>query len=108
MGIKDRLVSKGAEKIVNMLFEDMGKVSGLSIDSRNKAIKLTLALKGETGPLDINIMDYEILEGKSHYYIIIRRLSASREWMNIAFDRFFKGIKLPVPDKYGFVIRQTL
>jgi hypothetical protein len=46
MGIKDRLVSKGAEKIVNMLFEDMGKVSGLSIDSRNKAIKLNHSTTG--------------------------------------------------------------
>ncbi|HEX2961953.1 MAG: hypothetical protein ACM3UR_01640 [Bacteroidota bacterium] len=108
MGIKDKLVSKGAEKVVNTLFEDMGKVSGLSIDSRNKAMKLTLDLKGETAPLSINIMEYEILEEESRYFIVIHKLKASREWMNIAFGRFFKGMKIPVPDKYSFVIKQAL
>ncbi|MGE5431663.1 MAG: hypothetical protein ACM3QX_11350 [Syntrophomonadaceae bacterium] len=108
MGIKDRLISKGAEKVVNTLFEDMGKVSGLSIDSRNKAMKLNLDLKGETAPLSINIMEYEILEEASNFYIIINKLKASREWMNIAFERFFKGMKIPIPDKYSFVIKQAL
>lgn len=108
MGIKDKLVSKGAETVINKLFEDIGKVSKLSIDSKNRAIRLVVDLKGETEPLSLNIMEYEILEEGSRFYIVIHKLQASREWMNTTFDRFFKGMKLPVPEKYSFVIKQTL
>ncbi|HEX2866080.1 MAG TPA: hypothetical protein VHO03_03510 [Ignavibacteriales bacterium] len=108
MGIKDRLVSKGAEKVINNLFEDIGKISDLAIDSRNKAIRLTVDLKGETRPLSVDIREYEVLEEGSHYYMIIHRFSSSREWMTTAFEKFFKGMKLPIPDKYGFLIKQTL
>lgn len=108
MGIKDTLVSKGAEKVVNTLLEDMGRVSGLSIDSKNKAIKLVVDLKGESQPVNINIMEYEIHEERSRNYITIHKLHASREWMNIAFDKYLKGKKIEIPDKYNFIIRQTL
>lgn len=108
MGIKDRLVSMGAEKVINSLFEDIGKISDLAIDSRNKAIKLVVDLKGETHPLSLDIREYEILEEGSHYFIVVHRLNTSREWMNVAFERFIKGMKLPVPDKYGFLISQAL
>lgn len=108
MGIKDKLVSKGAEKVINSLFEDIGKISDLAIDSKNKAIRLVVDLKGETRPLSLDIREYEILEEGSHYFIIVHRFSSSRDWMNTAFEKFFKGMKLPIPDKYGFVIKQTL
>ncbi|MGE5399561.1 MAG: hypothetical protein ACM3S2_04100 [Ignavibacteriales bacterium] len=108
MGIKDKLVSKGAEKFINIMLEGIGSLSGLSIDSKNKAIQLIVALRGETEPVKVTIKEYEITNKNNTNYIIIHRLDASREWMNAAFEKYMKDRKFEIPSQYDFIIRQTL
>ncbi|MGE5680171.1 MAG: hypothetical protein ACM34K_04755 [Bacillota bacterium] len=108
MGLKDKIVSTGIEKLFNSFLSDIGEISAFSIDSKHKAIKLTVALRGETEPLELLIKQYEILGQNDRQYFIIRSLSTSRQWIDIAFNKYLKDLKIEIPAKYDFIVRRAL
>lgn len=108
MGIKDKIVSKGAEKFLNSMLEGIGTITNFLIDSKNKSIEISINLTGEDRPVKIVVEEYEIKEERDGEYLIIHKLTASRAWMNMAFEKYFKGKGLAIPDEYDFIIRKAL
>lgn len=82
--------------IVNYFLGDLGTINCLHIDSKSKEINVKIDLEGEKLPIDIQVLNYEILKEKDQHYLLIKEINFSREWMNIAMRRWNPEMKFPV------------
>ena len=71
----------------------------LSIDTKNKRVRLRLELLGEQEPIDIDILRYGTT------YITIEEVQSSREWLTSALREFVVGEDLVIPGKAGAVLK---
>jgi hypothetical protein len=99
---KDRLMEQGALSYLNAkVLGSFGRATGLRIDSNAKSINIELELKGEAVPVKIEIMDYEILNEAGHYFLLVRRVQTSREWLTVLANTRLCGRRFEVPDQAG-------
>lgn len=108
MGLKDRVISTGAEKVIGYFLDGIGKIQELSIDSKERTIRLSMLLKGETEPVDALINGYEIISRDDKTFMKINTLSSSRSWAEAAFNRYMKGQLIEIPGKYASMVSALL
>jgi len=77
----------------------------LSIDTKNKRVRVRLQLLGEHQPIDIDILRYSLKEKGETTYITIEEATASREWLIAALREFIVGQDLPIPSKAVGVLK---
>jgi hypothetical protein len=77
----------------------------LSIDTKNKRIRVRLKLLGEKEPIDVEILRYRLKEKGETTYITIEDAISSREWLTVALREFVVGQDLPIPAKAGAVLK---
>jgi hypothetical protein len=102
---KDASVSFLLEKAAQHKLAKYGRMLNLSIDSRQKSARIELLLKGESEPMIILVHEYELISEENGAWMVIRRLSISREWADTMAAEFVVGRKIPVPDKYVQMLR---
>jgi len=77
----------------------------LSIDTKNKRVRVRLELLGEREPIDIDILRYSMKEKGDTTYVVIEEVSSSREWLTSAMREFVVGQDLAVPAKAGAILK---
>ena len=77
----------------------------LSIDTKNKRIRIRLELLGETEPIDVDVSRYSLKEIDEKTYIIIEEVTSSRQWLAVALREFLVGQDLAIPAKAGAVLK---
>lgn len=81
----------------------------LAIDSKNSKIRLEVLPKGETEPIAITIDEYQLATASSGApSLIIKKIGASREWMDALLKDFATNKTIPLPEKYASVIKTVL
>jgi hypothetical protein len=105
---KDAGASYVAERYAAQWVEPYGRMLNLSIDSKNKKIRVEILPKGETSPLAVTIEEYEITLVKGVESILIKRASASREWVDAVLKDFATGKSIALPEKYATVLKTVL
>ena len=63
----------------------------LSIDTKNKRVRVRLELLGEKEPIDVEILRYSLKEKDETTYINIEEATSSREWLTVALREFVVG-----------------
>lgn len=106
--IKGPIVSKVLKVLLEKLISGFGTVSDFSVDSTTKQIVAVLQLRGESLPLTIDILKYEVesVNGESH--LIIRELKSSKEWLDIALNKYIASLQIAIPKEYELIIKQSL
>ena len=94
---KARLVEASATAFLNKEISDFGKVTALNLDPRSKTASLTVELKGELTPNEIDISSYEIIHSEGQAKLCVKAVKTNREWLTIALGRYLEGklIRLP-------------
>lgn len=106
---KDRLMEQAALSYLNSkIIAPFGRATSLRIDSKAKTLNLELELKGESSPVSIELMDYEILNEAGSYFIKVRQARTSREWLTALAEAQLCGRKLPVPEQAGTWLSRML
>ena len=77
----------------------------LSIDTKNKRVRVRLELLGEEEPIDVEILRYSLKEKGETTYITIEEATASREWLTLALREFVVGRDLALPAKAAAVLK---
>jgi hypothetical protein len=95
--VKDSMVEAVAQNYLNHRIQSFGSIRGLKIDSTAKTITLTLELKGETAPVEVQCARYRLIEEGDQLFIEVYSLETSREWIDIAFGEFVKNRRFEVP-----------
>ena len=90
---------------INKKLRSIGEMTELSIDTKNKRVRLRLELLGEQEPVDIDILRYSLKEKGETTCITIEEVSSSREWLTSALREFVVGEDLAIPAKAGAVLK---
>ena len=71
----------------------------LSIDTKEKRIRLRLDLIGEKEPIEVEILRYNLKTKGETTHITIEEATASREWLTAALREFVVGQDIAIPAK---------
>ena len=77
----------------------------LSIDTKNKRVRVRLELLGETEPIEVEILRYSLKEKGETTYITIEEATSSRQWVTAALREFVIGQDLAFPHKAGALLK---
>ena len=77
----------------------------LSIDTKNKRVRVRLELVGEKEPIDVEVLRYSLKDKGEMTYITIEEVTSSREWLTAALREFVVGQDLAIPAKAGAALR---
>ena len=107
--VKNSAISFLAEKFINNIIKEYGKMVNLKIDSKNKNIELEVLLKGEKENIFINVEKYEIVSKDGSIFIKFKNVSASREWIevlihNVAIPSFAPKKMIEIDSTYAKII----
>ena len=94
-----------ARVAINTKLRSVGEMTELSIDTKNKKVRVRLELLGETEPIDVDILRYSLKEKDETTYITIDEVTSSREWLTIALREFVVGQDLAIPAKAGAILK---
>lgn len=104
---KDRLLAKGAMTHCNKHIEKYGTVLDLQLDTVQRALSVTLMLKGETSPVEIHVREYAFstVEGKSVLVIDGNKIDTSREWLANLIRDYLGQKQLSVPENLEWIVK---
>src|SRR5687768_1093395 len=99
MGAKDWLIEKTAVAMLNQsVLKPYGALTQLKLDTGKRSIDAELELKGETQPVRIQVHEYELLEANGAAYLVIKRISTSRDWLTRLAQDFAVDRKFELPE----------
>ena len=90
---------------INTRLRSIGEMTELSIDTKNRRVRVRLELLGEHQPIDVDILRYSLKEKGESTYITVEEATASREWLTAALREFVVGHDLPIPPKASAVLK---
>jgi hypothetical protein len=90
---------------VNTRLRSIGEMTELSIDTKNRRVRLRLELVGEKEPIDVEILRYHVKSKGETTHIVIEEATASREWLAVALREFIVGQDLIVPAKAAALLK---
>jgi hypothetical protein len=104
---KDRLLSTGAKAHLNKLIERYGTLVDFQLNTVARTMSLTLQLKGEETPIEVQVHEYTLssAEGKSVLVIDGKKVDTSREWLTELIRDRVSEKQLVVPDNLEWVIQ---
>jgi hypothetical protein len=94
-----------ARVAINTKLRSIGEMTELSIDTKNKQVRVRLELLGEPEPIELQILRYSLKEKGETTYITIEEVISSREWLTAALREFVVGQDLAIPAKAGAVLK---
>ena len=105
---KDTSVSFLVEKMLQKKLERYGQLLEFKLDSRRCAAFLSLRLKGESAPVSVRIEEYQVLNAAGTGAVVVKRASASREWLTLLLEDVVLGKPFTIPEKYASITRMLL
>jgi hypothetical protein len=102
---KDATLAFTARVAINKWLNSIGEMTELSIDTKNKRIWIRLELVGESEPIEIQILRYNLKTEGGTAHITIEEIAASREWLTAALNEFVVGQNIPIPPKAVALLR---
>src|SRR5262249_54784859 len=102
---KDATLAFTTRVAFNTKLRSIGKMTELSIDTKEKRVRVRLDLLGEEQPIDVEVLRYSLKEKGETTYITIEEVTSSREWLTIALREFIVGQDLAIPAKAGAVLK---
>jgi hypothetical protein len=97
----DAILSAVAKRYANKQLTGIGKIISFSLNSLEKKASVSLDLRGEKETIRLDVLKYEILKQGRKYYFVVRDLSSSREWVEVAAKKYLKEKRMEIPKTLG-------
>jgi len=103
---KDALLSQGAKAGLNHLLRKYGTMLDLKLNTTERSLSVSLLLKGEESPIQINIHEYTLVtkEGRTYVELDGSKIETSREWLTTLIQEQMGRRDFPIPDKLVRII----
>ncbi|HEY9508449.1 MAG TPA: hypothetical protein VIV82_01180 [Verrucomicrobiae bacterium] len=99
---KDRLIEQGALSYLNtQILAPFGRATSLRLDTSARTLSVELELNGEVTPVKIEITDYELVQEADRYFLKVRHVQTSREWLTGLANARFCGQRIQIPEQAG-------
>lgn len=107
---KDAALAALVKPILQPKLQPYGTMTSLNINSAEKSIHVSLDLKGEDSPLDISLLDYQIVKDGGDTIFRIGSIETSREWINQLIQSYLPENKksIPLPPKAAGIVSALL
>jgi hypothetical protein len=106
---KDRLIEQVALSYLNgKLLAPYGRATSLRIDSTAKSLSVEAELNGEKSPIRIDVAEYEIGTEGDRYFVKVRGIKTSREWLTTLARNELSNIRFEVPEQLGRLLLRAL
>jgi hypothetical protein len=92
------------KRLIQEKLDGHGEVVDIDFDSKTKRLALDLKLNGEENNLHLVIEEYSIEETSSGVQFVIRRVSASKAWINGLLPSLLP-LSVPIPDQYAQAVK---
>jgi hypothetical protein len=96
-GIKDSVASGAAKALLAGRVERYGRLLDLRIHSRERTLAASVLLAGESEEIRLEVGRYRISGARGQHVLVIERISASREWLQLALEDFLIDRPIPIP-----------
>ena len=83
-------------RCLNLKFNDVGRITTLSVDSKTRTIRLNLDLKGEPAPTELNIRGYTLCEENGAAFFEVGMIETSLGWMNALLQHCSNRLRVEV------------
>ena len=77
--------------------ERYGRLLDLRIHSRTRSLSAVVRLAGEREEITVEVGKYRIVGERGSHALVVERVSASREWIQLLLEDFVVGRRIPVP-----------
>jgi hypothetical protein len=97
---KDTLLSQGAKARLNPLLRKYGTMLDLKLNTAEHSLSVSLHLKGEESPININVREYSLIskDGRTFVEIDGGNIETSREWLTTLIQDQLGRRSFPVPE----------
>ena len=102
---KDATLAFTARVAINTRLGSIGTMTELSIDTKEKRIRVRLDLIGEEEPIEVEILRYHLKTKGETAHITIEEATASREWLTVALREFVVGQDITIPPKAAALLK---
>ncbi len=93
---KDKLIESSAKAFLGGKIAEFGTITSLNLDSRARTGSITVELKGESTPIQIDVEAFEILEMDGEPHLRILSITTNREWLTCALRQYLVGKPLKI------------
>ena len=108
-GVKDRAIELAALTYLNSkLLGPYGRATSLQIDSRARTLRLSLELKGEPSPVELEVAEYEIIREEERYFALVKQVRTSREWLTALAQAELCNRRFELGPKLGPVLMKLM
>ena len=98
MGARDWLIEKTVRVALNQTaLAPYGEMTALRLNSSECTAEADVLLKGETVPITVRVLEYQILREDERVSVIVKEISTSREWLTNLARRFIVGKPFELP-----------
>lgn len=96
--MKDHTLALSFKTLFNERFGEFARATECQVDTRISRISLTALMHGEQEPVTAVLEHYELETIGGERYIVLRRFSSSRQWIDKLLARLFtdRRYKLPI------------
>ncbi|MFY9983133.1 MAG: hypothetical protein WAM44_18700 [Chthoniobacterales bacterium] len=103
---KDRLISARIKQELNIQLARYGQVLDVKLNTREQSVELSMALKGESAPITVKIGKYSLTKENDQLWLAVdsQAIEASREWVALLLQDQARRQKLPIPQKYAWLV----
>lgn len=95
--VKDGALGVGLKAFFNEKFGEYGDIRDCTVDTAKGRIVAHALMRGEREPITVTIERYEILEENSKVFIVIRKLTTTRQWITLLLNRVLDGRRFEIP-----------
>ena len=96
-GLRDGLASGAVKSLLGGRIERYGRLLDLRIHSRARSLSAVVLLAGEREEIAAEVGKYRIVGERGAHALVVDRVSASREWIQLLLEDFLVGKRLPIP-----------
>jgi hypothetical protein len=103
--ITDSTITIIGKGIAKRMLHTIGDITFFSFDSVRREVVLHITFIGEDDSTSIVLGDYAMKETGGIVQLRFDRITTSKEWLNAAAEKFFKGRYLDVPEQFALEVK---
>ena len=97
--LKDKALAVAIRTVVNERYHEFGNAEECDIDTEANSLVLRALLHGEKETVTAFVERYDIRREDGETYLVVEKISASREWLSTLLAKLVTGkrFRLPTP-----------
>lgn len=106
-GAANLMLPKLLKSGINSKLDNIGEVTELDINIKEKKLWGKLALRGEAELVNFEVK-FDIIKEGENYFIVIKDIFTTKIWLNNAFRTYGRDKKIPLKEEYSKYISMLM